>query len=156
MIPLDAPSEDFALRCSMTGEGSPQLDERSPFSALDDSSRARGPARQRRLQRGRSAGGCYRPERGLKEVLVAPLQRDDPSAGYLLVADRAFKHEGFKRADLRFFEALAADAGVALRSSKLLEQLRQEAVGPPAPGAARCSRRACPTVLCSPSASKRP
>ena len=66
-------------------------------------------------------------ERGLKEVLVAPLQRDDSSAGYLLVADRAFKHEGFKRADLRFFEALAANAGVALRSSKLLEQLRQEA-----------------------------
>src|SRR5262249_18335687 len=57
----------------------------------------------------------------------APLKRDEPSAGYLLVADRAFKHEGFKRADLRFFEALAANAGVALRSSELLQQLRREA-----------------------------
>ena len=59
--------------------------------------------------------------------MVAPLQRADPGAGYLLVTDRAFRHEGFKGADLRFFEALAANAGVALRSSKLLEQLRQEA-----------------------------
>ena len=33
---------------------------------------------------------------------MAPLQQDDPNAGYLLVADRAFTHEGFKRDDLRF------------------------------------------------------
>ena len=76
-------------------------------------------------------------ERGLKEAMVAPLQRADPRAGYLLVTDRAFRHEGFNGADLRFFEALAANAGVALRSSKLLEQLRQEAAVAPAPGPAR-------------------
>ncbi len=32
----------------------------------------------------------------------------------------------FPRSDLRFFETLAANAGVALRSSQLLEQLRRE------------------------------
>ena len=40
---------------------------------------------------------------------------------------RAFRHEGFKRADLRFFEAQPPNAGVALRSSKLTEQLRHQA-----------------------------
>ena len=57
---------------------------------------------------------------------MAPLQRDNPAAGYLLVADRAFTHEGFKRDDLRFFEALATNAGVALRASELLAELRGE------------------------------
>ncbi len=42
------------------------------------------------------------------------------------MADRAFNHEGFKASDLRFFETLAANAGVALRSSELLERLRKE------------------------------
>ena len=77
-------------------------------------------------QRGQEALAAAMAAHDLKEALIAPLQRDDPKAGYLLVADRVFRHEGFKRADLHFFEALAANAGVALRSSKLLEQLRQE------------------------------
>ena len=63
-------------------------------------------------------------ERGLGEALVAPLHRGDPGSGYLLLADRPFRHEGFKGSDLRFFETLAANAGVALRSSDLLERLR--------------------------------
>ncbi len=127
VIPLDEPSAGFALRCALSGEGVPRLDERSPFSTLDKIVFERGALlasdgvkEDEPLAAAIAAGG-------LKEVLVAPLQRDDASAGYLLVADRAFKHEGFKRADLRFFEALAANAGVALRSSKLLEQLRREA-----------------------------
>ena len=65
-------------------------------------------------------------ERGLGEAMIAPLQRDDRKAGYLLVADRPYQDEGFKSADLRFFETLAANAGVALRSSELLQQLRTE------------------------------
>jgi diguanylate cyclase (GGDEF)-like protein len=127
VIPLDAPSEDFALRCVVSGEGAPQLEERSRFSTLDKIVRERGALLASQGSREEEVAVAAIGERGLKEVLAAPLQRDDPSAGYLLVADRAFKHEGFKRADLRFFEALAANAGVALRSSKLLEQLRREA-----------------------------
>jgi diguanylate cyclase (GGDEF)-like protein len=127
VIPLDEPSAGFALRCSLTGEAAPDLDERSPFSTLDKIVWERGALFASEGSKDEDALAAAISNRGLKEVLVAPLQRDDSSAGYLLVADRAFKHEGFKRADLRFFEALAANAGVALRSSKLLEQLRKEA-----------------------------
>jgi diguanylate cyclase (GGDEF)-like protein len=127
VIPLDEPSQGYALRCQVTGEGTPQLDERSPFSALDKIVHERGALLASGSTKEEGALATAIAERGLKEVVAAPLQRDDSSAGYLLVADRAFKHEGFKRADLRFFEALAANAGVALRSSKLLEQLRREA-----------------------------
>ncbi len=127
VIPLEDPSEGFALRCSLSGEAAPHLDERSPFSALDKIVWERGALFASEGSKDEEALAAAIAERGLKEVLVAPLQRDDSSAGYLLVADRAFKHEGFKRADLRFIEALAANAGVALRSSKLLEQLRKEA-----------------------------
>ena len=63
---------------------------------------------------------------GFSDALIAPLQREDRKAGYLLVADPPAQHDGFKSADLRFFETLAANAGVALRSSELLEQLRRE------------------------------
>jgi diguanylate cyclase (GGDEF)-like protein len=65
-------------------------------------------------------------ELDVSETLLAPLQRGEPGAGYLLVADRALGQEGFKPSDLRFFETLAANAGVALRSSELMEQLRRE------------------------------
>ncbi len=127
VVPLEAPPARFALRCMLIGEGSPQLEHRSPFSTLDALACERGALLFGDGSKGDEALAAAIAQRGLKEALIAPLQRDDPSAGYLLVADRAFKHEGFKRADLRFFEALAANAGVALRSSKLLEQLREEA-----------------------------
>jgi diguanylate cyclase (GGDEF)-like protein len=127
VIPLDEPSAGYALRCALSGEGAPVLDERSPFSTLDRIVCERGALLASDGSKEEEALAAAVAQRGLKEVLVAPLQRDDTATGYLLVADRAFKHEGFKRADLRFFEALAANAGVALRSSKLLEQLRREA-----------------------------
>ncbi len=127
VIPLEEPSTGFALRCALSGEGAPHLDERSPFSPLDRIVCERGALLASDGSKQEEALATAVAQRGLKEVLVAPLQRDDTGTGYLLVADRAFKHEGFKRADLRFFEALAANAGVALRSSKLLEQLRREA-----------------------------
>ncbi|HTT88394.1 MAG TPA: GGDEF domain-containing protein [Acidimicrobiales bacterium] len=127
VIPLEEPAQGFALRCALSGEGVPHLDETSPFSSLDNIVRERGALLAGDGPKDEEALAGAIGEQGLREVLAAPLQRDDPGAGYLLVADRAFKHEGFKRTDLRFFEALAANAGVALRSSKLLEQLRREA-----------------------------
>jgi diguanylate cyclase (GGDEF)-like protein len=127
VVPLEAPSEGFALRCTLTGEGAPHMEERSPLSTLDAMACERGALLCSDGSKDDEGLAAAISERGLKEALIAPLQRDDSAAGYLLVADRAFKHEGFKRADLRFFEALAANAGVALRSSKLLEQLRKEA-----------------------------
>jgi diguanylate cyclase (GGDEF)-like protein len=127
VVPVYSPGGPTALRCSLSGEGAVDLGTGSNGSSLDTLAAERGALLFDESVKGEAALAAAMAEHGLKEALIAPFQRGDPKAGYLLVADRAFKHEGFKRADLRFFEALAANAGVALRSSKLLEQLRQEA-----------------------------
>ncbi len=127
VVPLEARADGLAVRCTLTGDGPAQIEQRSPFSPLDIIACERGALMFGDGSKPEDDVVIAMAERGLKEAMVAPLQRADPGAGYLLVTDRAFRHEGFKGADLRFFEALAANAGVALRSSKLLEQLRQEA-----------------------------
>ena len=127
VVPLGAPDDQLALRCTLTGDGPPEVEQRSAFSPLDNIACERGALMFGEGSKADEDLAAAMAGRGLKEAMVAPLQRADPGAGYLLVTDRAFRHEGFKAADLRFFEALAANAGVALRSSKLLEQLRQEA-----------------------------
>jgi diguanylate cyclase (GGDEF)-like protein len=127
VIPLDAPDGQLAVRCTLTGDGPPDIEQRSAFTPIDTIACERGALMFGEGSRADEDVAAAMVERGLREALVAPLQRADPGAGYLLVTDRAFRHEGFKGADMRFFEALAANAGVALRSSKLLEQLRQEA-----------------------------
>jgi diguanylate cyclase (GGDEF)-like protein len=127
VVPLETRADRLALRCTLTGDGPAQIDQRSPFSPLDIIACERGALMFGDGSKAEDDVVIAMAERGLKEAMVAPLQRADPGAGYLLVTDRAFRHEGFNAADLLFFEALAANAGVALRSSKLLEQLRQEA-----------------------------
>jgi diguanylate cyclase (GGDEF)-like protein len=127
VIPIEGPSDNLAVRCSLVGEEPFRIEQRSTFSKLDTMACTRGALLFSEGVKGEDDLGAALAERGLKEALIAPLRQDNPRAGYLLVADRAFSHEGFARPDLRFFEALAANAGVALRSSKLLEQLRQEA-----------------------------
>jgi diguanylate cyclase (GGDEF)-like protein len=128
VIPLGPASDQLAVRCTLKGEGPPEIEQRSPFSPLDIIACERGALVFADASKTDDDVTMAMAQRGLKEALIAPLQRADPGAGYLLVTNRVFRHEGFKGADLRFFEALAANAGVALRSSKLLEQLRQEAV----------------------------
>jgi diguanylate cyclase (GGDEF)-like protein len=127
VVPLGAPDDQLALRCTLTSDGPPEVEQRSALSPLDSLACQRGALMFGDGSRADEDLAVAMAERGLKEAMIAPLQRADPGAGYLLVTNRAFRHEGFKPADLRFFEALAANAGVALRSSKLLEQLRQEA-----------------------------
>jgi diguanylate cyclase (GGDEF)-like protein len=125
VVPLERPLEHVALRSSLDGDGEPRFEDGVPLAGLDLLVGGRGPL----LLNARSedtAMAAAMKERGLTEALVAPLQREEPGAGYLLVADRAYQHEGFNPSDLRFFETLAANAGVALRSSELLEQLRRE------------------------------
>jgi diguanylate cyclase (GGDEF)-like protein len=125
VVPLEQPLERIAFRCSLDGDGEPRFDEGARLSRFDELAAERGPV----LLEARSddpAVTSAMNERGLRDALVAPLQQEEPQAGYLLVADRAFQHEGFKPADLRFFETLAANAGVALRSTELLEKLRRE------------------------------
>jgi diguanylate cyclase (GGDEF)-like protein len=123
---LGAPLEQLAVHCCLQGDAAPEFHDAAPAGSLGDLVAERGPllfapgGDDERLARAMAA-------RGISEALVAPLQRDDPTAGYLLVADRAFKHEGFKLDDLRFFEALATNAGAALRASALLAELRDEA-----------------------------
>ena len=53
VIPLDEPSAGFALRCSLSGEAAPDLDEEpSPFSTLGQNRLgARGPCSPARAPR---------------------------------------------------------------------------------------------------------
>ena len=125
VLPLDAPMERLVLRCSLHGEAGPRFEEGASPSALDLLVAGRGPLLLGPHPEDPAIARAMN-ERGLSEALVAPLQREDPGSGYLLLADRPFRHEGFKGSDLRFFETLAANAGVALRSSDLLERLRRE------------------------------
>jgi diguanylate cyclase (GGDEF)-like protein len=126
VVPLDAPLDGLILRCSLDGDESPHFEKGVPLSSFDILIGMRGAS----LLDARSDDqllSSSMKKKGLRDALVAPLQREDPKAGYLLVANRAFQREGFSQADLRFFETLAVNAGVALRSSHLLEQLRDEA-----------------------------
>jgi diguanylate cyclase (GGDEF)-like protein len=125
VIPLEEPLERLALRCTLEGDGAPHFEDGVLLSRLDLLVGERGALLGAARSEDPIVAGAMK-ERGLTEALIAPLQREEPGAGYLLVADRGFQHEGFKPADLRFFETLAANAGVALRSSELLERLRRE------------------------------
>ncbi len=125
VVPLERPLDSLALRCSLDGDGEPVFDEGVPLSRLDQLFAEQGALLLEAPSEDPVVASALK-ERGLTEALIAPLQREDPKAGYLLLANRPFQHEGFKPSDLRFFETLAANAGVALRSSELLEQLRRE------------------------------
>lgn len=125
VIPLDPPLDGVALRCTLVDEEPAHFEEGVPVPELGQMVGERGAVL---LARGSEDAALRRAMRnhGVREALVAPLQREDRKAGYLLVADRPFKHDGFSPSDLLFFETLAVNAGVALRSSELLEKLRRE------------------------------
>ncbi len=114
-----------ATHCSLSGEDLPVVEPDAPISEFDRLVLANDSFLYNAGKRDGSALHAALAKRGVTGALAAPLQRGTPPVGYLLVADRAFT-EDFRPADLRFFEALAANAGVALRSSNLLEQLRRE------------------------------
>lgn len=127
VIPLSGFAHDAVLRCTLADDDPPLFEEGVALPAL---SRLVGERGSVLLARGSQDGEVKRllRDHGVREALVAPLQQEDLMAGYLLVADRPYKHDGFTDSDLLFFETLAANAGVALRSSELLEKLRREAV----------------------------
>ena len=127
VIPLGTPG-DSAMRCWVTGDDAPEMEGPSSFNLLDVQATVRGAFLADQVTGSPDEPlGKALAERGFIDALSAPLQRDDPAGGYLLVANRGTKNERFKQSDLRFLEALAANAGVSLRSSRLLEQLRREA-----------------------------
>ena len=125
VIPLGAPLEQLVVRCRLDGEDTPHVDQGATISSLDSLAGERAPMLFSARSEDPEIARAMR-DRGFHEALVAPLQREDPKAGYLLVGDRPSQQDGFSPTDLRFFEALAVNAGVALRSSNLLEQLRRE------------------------------
>jgi diguanylate cyclase (GGDEF)-like protein len=125
VVPLGGQLESLVARCSLVGEEEPRFEEAGALSELDVLVGEQGAMLfNARCQDSRLA--ALMQARGLTEALIAPLQRADSKAGYLLVAGRPFQGEGFKTSDLRFFETLAANAGVALHSTELMEQLRRE------------------------------
>jgi len=125
VIPLGSPLEQLVVRCRLDGENTPQVERGATISSLDSLAGERAPMLFSARSEDQDIARVIK-DQGLHEALVAPLQREDPKAGYLLVGDRPSQQDGFSPTDLRFFEALAVNAGVALRSSNLLEQLRRE------------------------------
>jgi diguanylate cyclase (GGDEF)-like protein len=67
-------------------------------------------------------------QRGLRDVVVAPLRLDDDVMGSLVVGNRLGDVSTFDEEDCRLFQALADLAAVALEKGRLIDQLRQEAV----------------------------
>ena len=67
-------------------------------------------------------------QRGLRDVIVAPLRLDDNVMGSLVVGNRLGDVSTFDQEDSRLFQALADLAAVALEKGRLIDQLRQEAV----------------------------
>jgi diguanylate cyclase (GGDEF)-like protein len=125
VIPLESPLENVVLRCTLVDEEPAAFEDGAPLPELSHLVSERGAVFLARASEDAVLRRAMEGH-GLREALVAPLQREDRNAGYLLVADRPYRHEGFSKSDLLFFETLAVNAGVALRSSELLEKLRRE------------------------------
>jgi diguanylate cyclase (GGDEF)-like protein len=66
-------------------------------------------------------------DRGFRDAMLAPVPGEDAAGGVLLVANRLGDQTTFEPDDLHLLETLAAHSAVVLRSSELLERLRQEA-----------------------------
>jgi len=121
-----ATSEPTAVRHILVGDEPAYVEHGVPVANLDVSALEHGPLLPGKAQGRQAPLMAGLAQRGIKEALIAPLRSDDPASGYMLVADRAFNHEGFSASDLHFFEALASNAGAALRSNRLLDKLRQQ------------------------------
>jgi diguanylate cyclase (GGDEF)-like protein len=66
--------------------------------------------------------------RGYADAVVATLRIDERSMGTLLVGNRLGDISTFDREDCRVFQALANHAAIALENSRLIDQLRREAM----------------------------
>jgi diguanylate cyclase (GGDEF)-like protein len=65
----------------------------------------------------------YLEERGMRQLMIAPLQGDTRVVGAMLVANRLGVATGFGSDDLRLFQALADQAGVSLEHDRLEQAL---------------------------------
>ncbi|MDP9406419.1 MAG: sensor domain-containing diguanylate cyclase, partial [Actinomycetota bacterium] len=71
---------------------------------------------------------------GLREAVLAPLVSEGGLTGVLLVADRAGAVRTFDGPDALLLELVAAQAGLALGNSQLIDRLRHEALHDPLTG----------------------
>ncbi|MDQ3879495.1 MAG: EAL domain-containing protein [Chloroflexota bacterium] len=69
----------------------------------------------------------YFEERGMRDVMVAPLQGRDGIIGTMLVANRHGSVNTFNVEELRLFETLANHASVSLENGRLVDTLRMQA-----------------------------
>ncbi len=65
---------------------------------------------------------------GLREAIVAPLRGEAGIIGTVSVADRMGEVRAFDRSDVKLLETVANHASVALQNSRLIDQLRHEAL----------------------------
>jgi diguanylate cyclase (GGDEF)-like protein len=63
-------------------------------------------------------------ERGLRDVIAAPIRRGDEIIGKMLVGNRRSDVASFSRDDLHLFETLANHASVSLQNGRLVDELR--------------------------------
>ncbi len=71
---------------------------------------------------------AYLQRREMREAIVAPLRGDAGVVAVMLVADRMGDVRTFDAEDVRLLETVANHAGVALQNSRLIEQLRHDAL----------------------------
>ena len=121
------PGEDGRppLRTSASANGKPEL--MAPVEGEASS------ALQRAIQAGNSAQVIVEPfpeqlsgylqERGMRHLMIAPLQGDTRVVGAMLVANRQGVATGFGSDDLKLFQALADQAGVSLEHDRLEQAL---------------------------------
>jgi len=124
VVELPVPAGSIA-RCAVHGEGQAHFDQEESWSDFDRRALVHAPL----LVNAHSEPAdlvASLADRGVTEAMIAPLQGDNGVTGYLLAADKQYGPGSFTSADLRFFEALAANAGVALHSGELLAKLRVE------------------------------
>ena len=116
-----------ALHCALTGEGPARIEGFDDLTLLDMVAFGRGSVFYREGQEEDPELGQALREHGIREAVLAPLNSDDPTEGYLLGGDRPYRHEGFNAGDLSLLESIATIAGIAVRGSRLYEQLVLEA-----------------------------
>ena len=70
--------------------------------------------------------GSWLAERGLREILVAPMRGESGASALLAVADRLGEARGFDHEDARLLETVANHAAIALHNGRLVDQLRHD------------------------------
>ncbi|MDP8904306.1 MAG: EAL domain-containing protein [Chloroflexota bacterium] len=122
---LDEPGARFILEANgdFRVESVPVLDPRAGVwqrvVAGGRAVRLARPIEDERLRR-------HYEERGMRDLMAAPIRRGDAIIGKILVANRRSDVVTFSSDDLHLFETLANHASISLQNGRLVDELRQQ------------------------------